>query len=52
MAQAATLRFVTVEAWVRSQYSPLEYVVDKVALGQIYLQYFGVSLQYRNRQRR
>jgi len=45
MAQAATPRLVTVEASVRSQYSLLEYVVDKVALGQILRQDFGVSLQ-------
>jgi hypothetical protein len=45
MAQAATPGLVTVEAYVRSQYSLLEYVVDKVPLGQILRQDFGVSLQ-------
>jgi hypothetical protein len=37
MAQAISLRPLTVAAWVRAWVNPLGFVVDKVALGQVFL---------------
>jgi hypothetical protein len=37
MAQAVSHRPLTAAAWVRAQVNPVEFVVDKVALGQVFL---------------
>jgi hypothetical protein len=38
MAQAVSRRPLTAAAWVRTQVNPVGFVVDKVALGQVFLQ--------------
>jgi hypothetical protein len=40
MAQAVSRRLLTVAAWVRAQVNPLGFVVDEVALGQVFLRVF------------
>jgi hypothetical protein len=37
MAQAVSRQHLTVAAWVRAQVNPVGSVVDKVALGQVFL---------------
>jgi hypothetical protein len=37
MAQAVSRRPLTAAAWVRAQVNPVGFVVDKVALGQVFL---------------
>jgi hypothetical protein len=44
MAQAISRRPLTAEARVRSQVSPFGIWVDKVALGQVFPEYFGFPL--------
>jgi hypothetical protein len=39
MAQAVSHRPLTVVAWVRAQVNPVGFVVDKVPLGQVFLQF-------------
>jgi hypothetical protein len=43
MAQAVSRRPLTAAAWVRAQVNPEGFVVDKVALGQIFLRVFRFS---------
>jgi hypothetical protein len=44
MAQAVSRRLPTAEAQPRSQISPVGFVADKVALGQVFLEPFGFPL--------
>jgi hypothetical protein len=39
MAQAVSRRPLTAAAWVRAQGNPVRFVVDKVALGQVFLRF-------------
>jgi hypothetical protein len=43
MAQAVSRRPLTVAAWVRAQVNPVGFVVDKVALGQVFLRVLRFS---------
>jgi hypothetical protein len=43
MAQAVNRRPVTAAAWVRAQVNPVGFVVDKVALGQVFLRVLRFS---------
>jgi hypothetical protein len=45
MAQAVSHWLPTVAARVRAQSGHVEFVLDKVALGQIFSKYFGFSCQ-------
>jgi hypothetical protein len=47
MAQVVSRRPLTAAAWVRAQVNPVGFVVDKVALGQVFLRvlrFFSVSI--------
>jgi hypothetical protein len=46
MAQAVSHRPLTTEAWVRAQVNPVGFLVDKVALGQVFLRVIQFSRQY------
>jgi hypothetical protein len=43
MAQAVSRRPLTAAAWVRAQVNPVGFVVDKVALGQVFIRVFRFS---------
>jgi hypothetical protein len=43
MAQAVSRRPLTAVAWVRAHINPVEFVADKVALGQVFLQVLRFS---------
>jgi hypothetical protein len=43
MAQAVSRRRLTAEARVRAQVNPVEFVVDKVTLGQVFLRVLRFS---------
>jgi hypothetical protein len=43
MAQAVSRQPLTVTAWVRAQVNPVGFVVDKVALGQVFLRVLWFS---------
>jgi hypothetical protein len=43
MAQAVSRQLLTADAWVRSQATPRETVVAKVALGQVFLRVLRLS---------
>jgi hypothetical protein len=43
MAQAVVRRPLTAAAWVRAQVNPVGFVVDKVALGQVFLRVLWFS---------
>jgi hypothetical protein len=40
MAQAVSRRPLTAAVWVRAHFNPVGFVMDKVALGQFFLQFF------------
>jgi hypothetical protein len=46
IAQAISRRFSTAEARFESRSGHVGFVVDKVALGQIFSEYFGFSCQF------
>jgi hypothetical protein len=46
IAQAVSRRLPTAEARVRSQSGHVGFVADKVALGQVFSEYFGFSCQF------
>jgi hypothetical protein len=46
MAQAVSRRPLTAVAWVCAQVNPVGFVVDKVALGQVFLRVLQFSHQY------
>jgi hypothetical protein len=46
MAQAVSRRPFTTAIWVRAQVNPVVFVVDKVALGQVFLRVLRFPCQY------
>jgi hypothetical protein len=46
MAQAVSRRPLTAAAWVRAQVNPVGFVVDKVALGEVFSEFFGFPCQH------
>jgi hypothetical protein len=46
VAQAVSRRLPTAAAWVQSKVGHVRSVVDKVALGQVFSEYFGFPCQF------
>jgi hypothetical protein len=46
IAQVVSRQLPTVAAWVRAQVKSCEFVVEKVALGQVFFEYFDLPCQF------
>jgi hypothetical protein len=46
IAQAVSRRLPTAAAWVRARSGHVRFVADKVALGQVFSEYFGFPCQF------
>jgi hypothetical protein len=46
IAQAVSRWLPTAAAWVRARFAHVGFVVDRVALGQVFSEYFGFPCQY------